>query len=444
MKLSRSGIMYIFITVFPIIPYYFEIFGISFSNIIAVLTLMILFLMSRMSVRREDTIIKTALPWLLWVLSMVLCNVVKGEMQEGIFILMRMIAIYLCVTGSIKSKDTFLKALHILVVTYGIVGILGVIEGITRMNAFSFLNTMGVDLNYNPLRFGVKRILGFASQTIVYGIYISFGLGLCLYMLQMSALHSRKRNLYLTIYILLWFNLFLTLSRSAILCALLSQGLMLYFMGMRKLLFSIIKVLVGICAIYFFCSLVFPDIAKAISNVFYMLLAVFNYSYADAISSAFGNDNLYAVGNRLDLYNWVADSMDGHWLFGQNSAFNYAVKNTDGFYTWTTYKASIEVEYLSSLYNYGLIGLIFQICFFISLIKEGFKKKSKSFLRERNLSFNAVCLSLFISYFMTLFAVNQSSERNMFLIIVMLFISYNKFSQFDDEVSDDECCVDGL
>lgn len=80
-----------------------------------------------------------------------------------------------CLYNLIKNHNDFLIALKTILIGASLVSILGIFEEITRVNVFSFLNT-DYELIYNPLRFGLLRILGFSQHTIAHGVYVDFKL----------------------------------------------------------------------------------------------------------------------------------------------------------------------------------------------------------------------------------------------------------------------------
>ena len=81
--------------------------------------------------------------------------------------------------------------------------ILGIFEEITRVNVFSFLNT-DYELIYNPLRFGLLRILGFSQHTIAHGVYVMFMMSICMYMWQFVNKKTEKFFHYNNIFIVMY------------------------------------------------------------------------------------------------------------------------------------------------------------------------------------------------------------------------------------------------
>ena len=428
--MSRNGILtnvkveYIFAFLFPIIPLYFNIFGFNVSNLVCLLLVFGAILREKGVIRLKINIYAVFSFISLWITCRCFESLLSGEATEIFYILLRTVGIYIALDMLINTRKQFLDIIKAVIYSSGIVSVVGIVEEITHFNLFSLLTSE--PLNYNPSRFGILRILTFSSHTIVYGVYLMFCLALCLYFMQfVSAKQKRK---YQVIYGLLWINLILTLSRSIIILTIISQLMILYFCGVRKL-FSIMfrLIIVGSVGIIVL-SLISSEFLRIISYIWYMILAVFDDRYVSMISGAFGNDNLNAVGNRVDLYKWVAESMNNHWLLGNgmNASFNYGYLTTNGLYTWTQYKTSIEVHWLDILFRYGLVGLCTEALAFITIVIYPLLKKLKKREWEKTVGFNAVCFSAFVCYIIELFAVNQSSDRNIFYLFVILLFIYNK------------------
>lgn len=162
--------------------------------------------------------------------------------------------------------------------------------------------------------------------------------------------------------------------------------------------------------------------------MFYMILVVFDADFSAKIAAVFGGDNLLAYGDRLNLYTWVAQELDGSWIFGKgmNASFSHAYLDTDGVNTWTAYKTSIEVQYLNILFRYGLVGMITECLMYASLLITAIKGKVKKTSWETEIGFNSVAFIVFFMYFVEFFAVNQSSDQSIFYIFVMVFAIYNR------------------
>lgn len=367
----------------------------------------------------------TSVCFLIWIIGRSIQDISSGFFLEGFYFLLLTIVSFICLYNLIKNHNDFLIALKTILIGASLVSILGIFEEITRVNVFSFLNT-DYELIYNPLRFGLLRILGFSQHTIAHGVYVMFMMSICMYMWQFVNKKTEKFFI-ITIYSLLCINLLLTLSRSIIICTIASQFLILYMMGARKLFKMIFKTIIFIIPILFIVTLFIPALGKTIKYGFLMIAALFDSKVASSISSAFGNDNLMGVGNRFDLYGWVSEKMAGHWLFGHGlyADFSYSFTQSNGFYSWIQTKDSIEVEYLNTLYQFGIFGMMTEVLSFLSVLGLNIKKYSSKLFFEKKISFNKIAFVTLIFYYLQLFAVNQSSDKYVFYIFVMFTIIYN-------------------
>lgn len=429
-KISTQIILYIFVALFPIIPSYFSVFGVGGTNFIS-----LLFILSVMAVKKgsiKNIKIKTNyLNWimLLWVICHFISMVVVNTFIQAVYFLLTSVIVCYILLPLIKNKYVFMNVIKIVVKTSGVLSLFGIIEEFTGFNIFILLNTTGTVLNYNSPRFGMTRIISYSSHAIVYGAYIMFCLSLTFYYLQ-NISNNRKETITVRfIYALLWINVIFTFSRSAILFTLLSQILLLYFSGFKRFLITILKIVIASIFISVVTAFAIPKVGALITNFMFMILAVFNDKYSSLSASVFSvSGEANATGNRLDLYQWVFETIkaDNSWLFGHNlqDTFSYSRTVTDGIYSWTNVKKSLEVQYLNLLYYYGFLGMIPEILVYIALLFKSFGNRKKASW-EQTLSFNTVVFVTLGSYFLLFFAVNQSSDKNIFYLFVMLFLAYN-------------------
>ena len=211
-----------------------------------------------------------------------------------------------------------------------------------------------------------------------------------------------------------------------ILCTIISQFILLLFQGKKLFLTKLIRIIICLLVVIGILSLISPKALLMIKNVYYMLAAVFDDSYSIKIAGSFGTDNLNAEGTRLKLYSWVFSSMRNSWTWGYgiNTNFRYPYQMTNGIYTWIQYKNSIEVEYLSILYHYGILVLFATIGVYISNIYVCIKCALNKTNTQEKLKFHAVLFSIFIPYYLLYFGVNQSSDQGIFYLCIMLLLIY--------------------
>ena len=362
----------------------------------------------------------------IWILGRFFQIMFSKSFLEALYFLLLTAAMYYCVYRLVKSSRDYLSCLKAVLYASYLVSLLGIVEEITHVNLFMYLNT-SFELSYNPLRFGILRIIGFSQHTIVHGVYIMFCMSLSLYMWQFMKQKLSGKIFIISLYILLSINLILTLSRSIILCAAVSQLLILYLLGARKFFRLLLKYLLIGIPVLIILIVVFPRVGDVLKSGFLMFIAMFDDRAASTISGIFGNDNLKGIGNRLDLYKWVIEKMPGFWLFGHgwNAEFSHSFTQSNGIYTWIQTKDSIEVQYLNTLYQYGIFGMVTEILTFVSLLVMCLKKKKQKKTWEPDVGFNKIALATLVGYFLEMFAVNQSSDRYIFYLFVMLILVYN-------------------
>jgi hypothetical protein len=432
-KLKNKRVILWFLVLFPILPTYFKIYGFHITNVLS-FTLFVSALLFRYGKIKNNE--ATLVNWLIGIWAIFRCYsyISHGQFLEWIWFLLKSIVAGSIVIRAIDSRQFFIKIINSLVYTAGILSIFGLIEAIWHFNVFELLNNSGAVMNYNPLRFGLLRIISFHSQTIVYCVYIMFMMSLCFYAITLSC-NRNKKNAFRFIYILLGINAMMTLSRSAIIVLILCQLLLLYRCGFVKFVTRVAAIAMLGVIVMFVIQLFDSTIAEAVANIFYMFLAVFDDRYTLSIASNFGNDNLYAFGNRFDLYSWVFQSMGDKWLtgYGSSTKFLYVREVTNyGLYFWNATKQGIEVQYLNLLYHYGIIGLVSEVAVYLGLLRHCIINKLKSATWESKLSFNFVCLAVFLFYFIQFFAVNSSSEYLMFYVLIFLLLAYNKHTKYEE------------
>lgn len=431
-KISLYNLIQVLLIFFPILPFYFMVGNICVSNIlIAVVGLLGLCII----IRKHSLYVKIdgiLLLLLIWIGIRFIAYELSKDFMEGIWFLFRTLICGIVVITGIRNRDNFLRAIYVLVYTSGIIACFGIIESITHFNVFSLINTAGTILNYNPLRFGLLRILSFTSQTIVYCIYCMFMASMAFYLLSIERKKVKKRLL-LFIYFLLWVNGLLTLSRSVILAFVVSQLLLLYGCGYSKFIIRIFQIIFCGLICYIVLGFFIPQIKTIVENLIFMILAVFNDNYANTISSSFGSDNLKGIGNRFQLYSWVWDSLKGNllWGMGSRTQFEYQYTAHYGVYYVPSTKTSIEVQYLYVLFHYGIVGLVSEVLAYIAVLWKCIKTNFKPALWEGKISFNFVCLVVFLVYFIAMFAVNQSSESRIFYVLVFLLLAYCNTHKFE-------------
>ena len=350
-----------------------------------------------------------------------------------VFYVVTTIALLIAMLGVVNNRNRFVGVINTLVYASGFVSFWGLVEEVTHFNIFSLLNTRGAVLNYNSLRFGLLRIISFSSHAIAYCLYLTMMLCLIFYSFQFCK-NRKERMIKRVIYIIVLANAILTLSRSSLLVLIASQLVLLYFAsGLKKFIITAIKLTVVAGIAIAVLSMINSKVLNAVQMFFYMLLAVFNDNYSNSISAAFGNDNLSGIGNRLDLYSWVWQELKGYRIFGKGygAEFSHRFTFMSGIYTAEDVKTSIEVQYLSTLYYFGIFGMISQLIAYLGTILLCLKDKMAKAYWEEKVSFSFVAIVALIACYIEFFAVSQGTDRELYILIVDLLIVYKANKKFE-------------
>lgn len=430
-KISKYNITSMFIPIFNAIPSYFQFVGVAIVNIVCLVQIAANIRISRESKIRGNSFTMFLGAWLLWLFLMSFYHSdIMSAVVMGLYVLA-----CVSITCVIKTEGEFYKAVDAVIYTGGVVGIFGIIESFSGFNVFSLLNTSGMALNYNPPRFGLTRIISSSGGAIEYCLYCMFILFLTFYRCINMNKNKQKKKI-LTIYCIIFINAVLTLSRSSLLCLIVGQMLLLYYSGLRTFFKTAFKIIIAAIIAGIVLSACFPTIANMIRQLFYMFLAIFNDDYESMISLSFGNDNLSAYGNRLDLYSWVIGDMKGHYLLGMGAGnrFQHAFTQKSGVYEYTVIKESIEVDYLSTLWRTGVIGMLLKILTCLSLLVKTFRSKRKRCANEMRLSYGRLCHVCVLCYMVAWFAVAQGTEFKAFITIIALYGVYIKLGRLQSSV----------
>ena len=432
--IKKSQLLILFAALFPIMPYYFTIFRFNANTILCIVLFiggMLGGLKAIYLYRIHSYLLGVSLA--AWIVINLVILMKVDSLGQTIVFFVQTFGLYIAFMPLIKQRVSFLSCIRALVYTSGVVAVFGIVEEIVGFNIFSLLNNTNAALNYNSARFGMTRIISYSAQTIVYGLYIMFCMVLILYLLQFDSKKAERIKLK-TIYVLLWINLLLTFSRSSIIAAVIAQILFWVLSSERHKVLKTFKWLAILAFGLGMMYLIFPQIRELLSNSLWMILALFDDKYTSLISGTFG-ENLGGVGNRIDLYQWVSSSMPGHWLFGYgvHTPFEYEFKNSNGMYSWYATKKGIEVQYLNLLYHKGLLGMISETVVYIALLFTSFVSRRKASWEVKT-GFNTVVFSVLFSYFLAFFSVNQSSDVYIFYIFVLLYLGYNRFKKYEEDI----------
>lgn len=435
-NIRRKSLIYIFICLFCILPAYFQIGGVRASNVLA-LGFVLAWVLLTFTIKKIYLTNALLVSIIIWVILRLVTLISHGEISRMVVFLFSGPLLGMVIIPEIDDREKFLRAIDVIINTFAILAILGIIESLTRFNVFSLLNNSGADLNYNNARLGIVRIISFTGQTINYCLCCSIVAILVVYRITNTESRRRKLSLKLT-YVLLCINIILTLSRSIIICFIVSQLVILYKMGMKILVKRILQIALILFAIGYIWSLIGGTDDNFIMQIVYMILAVFDERFADKLAVNWGKEDKTGVGDRVLLYSWVWSSMRNNLNnillgVGEKLDFLYSYQNTDGIYSWTQTKNGIEVNYLSLMYHYGILGLISEIAVYIVLFVKGIiGSRNIQYDNGDKINFNYIFFVIILVNFMAWFGVGQGAEKPLLYIIIFLFLSYNYYGLWSE------------
>lgn len=432
MMLDFNKILLAFIFVYPITPWYITFGPLNLVNIVSIIFIVLWVICSKKEIARLSG---TSFFFWCYLITYSVQALIDTTLMRAVAYIIAQLIVCLIVYTEIRRRDILTDALHMLVYAAGFLTVTGLIEEVSRTNIFHIISGQPSASFYTETRLGIYRIETAFSHPIVYCAYLCFIAGLLIYLMD-SEMNITAKRILKAIYILVLVNAILTMSRSALLVLLIEQLILGYMQGIVNLSKKVILITAFIGIILMVSSMLDLPYMARLKDIWYMFLAIFNDDYVSMYSTSFGM-NESAVGNRLDLYYWVADSVKGHEWFGMGTStdFEYtvnAIESTWSYsYTWT--KTSIENEYLYNFYIHGFIGLItfvLNICSVIIYAIRTMKKRKmlvseEDRLIENRIEFPKLMTVLLIGYAITLFSVRSSDNVRVFNILMCILFAYS-------------------
>lgn len=401
---------------YPVLPVYFRLTGSSLMMyyIVLVAALICLFLGKIYNVFK----IRYIIPYIL--ISLV-PFIYHGEWNELVKLFIAPIGLFALMLTLINNKKKFLQVIDILIITGGIVGIFGIVEEVTSVNIFAFLNNSGADLSRSAElihRMGLLRIQQSFGMSTNYCNYLIIITSLVCYRIYTEGCKHRK--LFKVIWWLLLLNAFLTGSRAPLIVIIIVQIIILVKTGRKESLKQGLKislVLVAVCVVGAVLGL---PVFSYIRNYFYVLLSLINSSFQAKITAEFGS-NLSVSSDRMNLYLWVYNDVKNKLLLGlgDTAAGNFSIQVNQ----WRT-KSSVENDYLATLLKYGFVGLVSQFWFFLGNLKTSINA-IKNELSSEKVGFNLIFILTFIGYIVNLFTVSMQADERIFFVFIGLMLVYN-------------------
>lgn len=408
LKIRKDFIIFVLIFLYPFLPVNYYLGSLSYANVCAVLIAFIYIIFYQ---HRKMVNIFNYIPWF-WIYIIVysLFSFVTRSSLAGIATFISEFLVSVCIITITKDEKTLYRILDGIILSAVILGILGVIEALTKQ--YIFQGAL-FDIE-SSIRYGVLRCAVTFGHPINFGLYQAIAAILCFYRMNQKERTTEKTK-YKFAYLIIIISMILSVSRLAICLFVSVQMILLLRQGMTKALKYIcvaallISIMIGIMDIMGLQVLtLFSDMMEMI---FGQILGFKTTVNTDSIG----------MGNRFDLYSWVANSMKGHEVFGMGVGAVFEHKMTD----WFT-KTSIEVSYLNIYYQCGIVGVTVLILSYINVLKFLFNKNNREIQlsSETNLTFENVLLIIIIMYYICLFGVQETDLSRLYCLLISLGIAY--------------------
>lgn len=352
-----------------------------------------------------------------------LAMVQHNEYSAIILYIAAPVLLYLLMMHDVRGEDRLDRILDVLIWCSAINAAVSILEVLTGFNLPIALCNDGT-MVYNPLyRYGILRVYGAFANPINNGIFAMMMSGVVLYRIYSGKLSSGKRKLLWCIWAANIAVVILTSSRAAMLAAVGINLAILWMAGAFRLNAKVLAIFVVALAAVVLLALIPNPLTEQINEMTLSVLQVvddiFGTNFVDGAAS---QETVEGVGNRLELFDWVIEATGDDYVFGKGRAAKFEYVMNEFGHT----KKSIENQYLSEYFRYGLVGLCGKIFLFVSLLVSSFWRMRKERKAGVKLGLNGVLFVVYLAYFLSLFSVAQNEEEKLFYLLVVLGEIYSR------------------
>lgn len=389
---------------YPILPVNYYIGSLSYSNLCSMMIIIIYLL----GIKNKKIINIFKFNFFFWLYLVVYAIFVfcTTNYLVGVAWIFSTILVSLVLIDIIRTEEQFFKIINMIICSSVILSIIGIFEAFTHIYLIQG-NLLEVSEN---MRYGILRATGPFGICINYGLYQAISAIIIFYKKTDNRLKCKKSKLLNVAYVLVIFSVFLSVSRLAMCLFIAVQAILYLQLGLKKALrnFCIGIIIIAILII----------ILDTIGFSIFDLINDFTVSFYEliGINVEYKTSKTIDFGNRIDLYEWVINDMNGKTLLGKGLEAGFMHKIAD----WCT-KTSIEVHYLNVFYHCGYVGLMFLILSYANTIKYFFKNRNID--KEKN-SFIKVLLTIFVIYYICLFGIQETDLTRFYCELVAIGIAY--------------------
>lgn len=441
----KEKVFFAFVFLYPLIPSYFAFeLGDSFPLMTMgrlLLIYVVLFdlvfnrdkfrKMERILGRSEIKLIVLAVGWLLFTY---IFNYFKYPDVESFKMIISFFLEELCLgtyiflrAGSLGEVEKVIKCFLFAAL---FIACTGMIEFTLKVNLFSFLDIVQSSRQLFSsdvyARLGENRIEGPFGHPLAYCNFLLMAIPLGIYQWQTGKNLKVKTAYFLGILILLM-NLLFTLSRGPMLALII--GMLIYFALTNKRSKQILFMLVMIITGLLFIAITARVIPWFIRNFFISILdSVFMKD-----TSGFGADS-NASEYRLYLFDLAKRLVKGSYIwFGRGMSFFRVNEVYDWIpgrsFTRESRVTSIDNFYILKYIQMGVVGIFSYLIFILSLIYASFLNFARNIHKEFYLCF----LFAFVSYFISLFTVDEIGTFKYLWILTGILMAKISLSRCKNE-----------
>lgn len=333
------------------------------------------------------------------------------------------VLLYLLMMHDIRGENRLNRILDVLIWCSAINALICFVEVLTGFNLPIALCNDGT-MVYNPMyRYGILRVYGAFVNPINNGVFAMMMSAVALYRIYSGNLTGGKRKLFWCVWAANIAVVILTSSRAAMLSAAAVNLVILWMAGAfrlnAKVLTLFVVALVAMVLLVLIPNPLSEQIQEMILSVLQVVDDLFGTNFVDGAAS---QETVEGVGNRLELFDWVIDATGSDYVFGKGRAAKFEYVMNQFGHT----KKSIENQYLSEYFRYGLVGLCGKVFLFVTLLVSSFWRMWKERRAGVKLGMNSVLFVVYLAYFLSLFTVAQNEEEKLFYLLVVLGEIYSR------------------
>ena len=407
-KTKKLNVGILCTAIFLMIPAYYKVFNLNLHFLFSFFMVAVVCIAHGLRIYKIRFECKL---YTFFLLFMAVHTTVYTGLKYGIPMFTTTIGLLYIVVISTRNKESFIAFINAMVNVSVALSIVAIFEEVMRYNWIKDFAPNDFSGSFmEVVRAGIFRVQTIFAQPIVFGWFMLIMSGIILYKVSISRGKIRQRAW--VAYVLCCIAEVFAFSRSPLFGFVILQIVLLSRMKVISLKKSfLIKsgVIVTILGIIVLTS---SSAKSAFSSFFESFFMIFKDSSE--------TEGTYAgMGDRLSLFTWVMNSMNGNFLLGNNgTAFSYKV------YDWFT-KTSIENEYLNYFYNYGFIGLSLCIVSYISNIVCFYKKRNANEMIESSLGFNYMTFATLSVLYVFVFFSALNAALSIQIVLIGLATSMN-------------------